>query len=146
MKSKTLTILALSLMAAPIFCGNNNSTPATKTIRLADTETLTDAFKKEYSKEKEKKEIDNLISKGYMDPFAGKEFSDKKDIERTLDTTLNAILKEHISQIEEIELLLRNEAFKEEKKAIQKKHKKNCKEKKSTILRLLLESSKRIEV
>ncbi len=46
MISKTLAILAFSLMAAPIFCGNKPSTPATrKKIKLADKTTLDALFK-----------------------------------------------------------------------------------------------------
>ncbi len=138
MKSKTLTILAFSLMAAPIFCGNDNSKKSTRNkIKIADKATLTDSFKKKYPKEDEKKDIDYLIWAGYMEPFADQLFDNKAAIERMFDATLDTIWKDRLPMLANVP--------EKKNEAMYQAYKKNYQEKKPTILRLLLESSEQIE-
>ncbi len=138
MKSKTLAILAFSFIAAPIFCGNNPSISETKKrIKIANEETL----KLWFNEREDIREID-LTELGIYRDFCEKEFSDKAEIEKVLDTTLNSAWE---NQLTSTEKKIGKEAVEKTKKKQYEIFTQQYNKIKPTLLKLLVDSSEQIE-
>ncbi len=142
MRSKALTILAFSLIAAPIFCKHRSSTLATgkeikffkrttgKKVKIADTPTLEALFAKDDVN------VVLLARMGIFENFSEKEVY-KKNIEKRVDDTANAYWKDIVAQIEKLPSALSKKEFEEGKELMHEDFMDDYNEVKPAILKIL---------